>query len=185
MTQMSLVPLLDLALPGERAPADDEDLVRRYLRRALPADLPPGASGCIIAVVAVERHGPDRLLAEVVLFDGERAVLELRGSLEPGGHPGVQWLAETGQGLPFGWDGRARTWRRFPEHAGPASLYRDAFERLADEEANAAARSERSRRAAETRRQNRVAAAEEARLDEALAAAEMTRDDLEEALCRT
>ncbi|MEG9500295.1 MAG: NAC family transcription factor [Methylorubrum extorquens] len=184
MPQMSLVPLLDAVLPYDRAPAEDEELVRRYLRRALPIDLPPGASDCVIAVVSVERHAPYRLLAEVVLFDGERALLELRGSLEPGAYPGVQWLAETGLALPFGWDGRARTWRRFPEYSGASTLYRDAFERLADEDAKAVARSERARRAAATRRRNRAAAADKAGLGEILAEAGMTREDVEEALCR-
>jgi hypothetical protein len=125
------------------------------------------APDCIIAVTHVDQHVPDRILADVILFDGGSALIELRLPSGAGERPGVQWFADDGA-VPFGWDLRNRRWRRFPESVGDNSLYLDPFEREAQKEALKEARAARRRagyaKAAETRARNRAAKTAEADL---------------------
>ncbi|MCJ2136858.1 hypothetical protein MKK69_22870 [Methylobacterium sp. J-026] len=151
MTQMSLVPLLDGAIPYERASPDDEEAVRQRLR-ALTG---PGIPDPIIAVVHVEWHGPARCLADVVVFDGGRVQVEFRGTLALPPWLGMRWHADAAA-LPFGWDDRAGKWRRYPDDGKPPD--RDPFERDADAEARRERRREAARRGAQTRRLLRQAA---------------------------
>lgn len=127
MTQTSLIPILDALQPYDRAPPEDAELALRYLRRVVQHELPAGIADAVIAVEAVERHRDDRLLATVVLFDGERAILELRGSLDAGEIPDIQWHSTSNDDVAFGWDKTAGRYRRFPE-ASP-KLQPDSFMR--------------------------------------------------------
>ena len=115
MTQTSLIPILDALQPYDRAPPDETELVLRYLRRVMQHEIPAAVVDAVIAVERVERHHDERLLAEVVMFDGERATLEFRGSLDAGEIPDVQWLSTSSDDVPFGWDKAAGRYRRFPE----------------------------------------------------------------------
>jgi hypothetical protein len=139
MSQTSLVPLLDALLPFERVASEDEMSIRPLLRRALLVDDLPDVPDCIIVVNKIDRLGPDRILVTLVLFDGAQAMFELRLSQSTDERPGIMWFAKD-EDVPFGWDPRLRRWRRYPELVGIADDHRDAFARVADEEAKAARR---------------------------------------------
>lgn len=163
MAQLSLIPQLDAATAYARADSDKEALVRRYLRDAIMEGVGLETPDCIIAVTHVDQHGPGRILADVILFDGGSALIELRLPSGAEEMPGVQWFADDGA-VPFGWDARNGRWRRFPENVGENSLYLDPFEREAQKEAKAARRRAGYAKAAETRARNRAAKTAEADL---------------------
>lgn len=153
-----LIAMLDAVVPIDRVAPAEEERVRHLIRRALPPGAPGEApDGFVVAVTAVTADALGRIVADVVLFDGAAAVLEISGTPAPGGELAVRWLRD-GSEVPFGYDRTIGAWRRYPEHTADAETYADAFARLAIEEAVAEKRRASARLAAETRRRKREAA---------------------------
>jgi hypothetical protein len=148
-----LLALLDGLIPFESKAADED---AADVRRRVGLAFPPYASDPLIAVLAVERHSPARLLADVVLFDGEHARVEIRET--DGDRVALRWHAPDGA-VPWGWDPKARSWRRFTEDVEDED---DSFARMDAERIKLAERAERRHlaaiQAAATRRANREAA---------------------------
>ncbi|WP_342108711.1 hypothetical protein [Methylobacterium sp. SI9] len=159
MPQESLIPELDELIIVERVAPGEEAIVRGLLRLAVPW-APEGAHLPIVVVTATEHDALGDIRAEVVLFDGGRATLQISLPLVLGGRPLVRWL-DRGRQAPIGFDRAQGVWRRYPELALATGDARRALDRLDVVEAEYLLRAERRReaalRGAETRRLNRLA----------------------------
>ena len=159
MPQESLIPALDDLLVVERVAPGEDALVKALLRLALPW-VPPEVPLPVVLVTAIEHDAIGGLTAEVLLFDGGRAGLWLPPPLAPGAPQRVRLLDGERQ-VPIGYDRARRVWRRYPDLALLTGDAREALARLDVDDAEylhkAEKRREAARRAAETRRRNRLA----------------------------
>lgn len=110
MAHGPLIAILDAALRlPERASPEDEADVRRRIALATPSE----SSDFVIAVTSVERHGPHRIMADLLVFDGELMTVELRGDADDQAFMSMRWHAPDGA-VALGLDPKAGVWRRVP-----------------------------------------------------------------------